>query len=302
MVAQIFGRSFRVGLIQLGHITSDKAANLKRAQSLIDRCILESSRDGKEKVDLVVLPEIFNSPYATSSFPIHAEPIPTPSSQIPKNSPTLDLLSKAAEKHGVYLVGGSIPEVDGKNIYNTATVWDPKGQMIAKHRKVHLFDIDIPGGITFKESETLSAGEEVTTFETPFGRIGLAICYDVRFPELAMIAARKGCSTMIYPGAFNMTTGPLHWELLARARAVDNQIYSILCSVARNESPKEGDYIAWGHSMVVDPYGKVVTEADEKECIIYADIDYETINKIRTGIPVTSQRRFEVYKDVAEGA
>jgi omega-amidase len=149
----------------------------------------------------------------------------------------------------VFLVGGSIPEKEGALLFNTSTVWSPEGKMIARHRKIHLFDIDVPGKITFKESDALTAGDQFTTFETPFAKVGLGICYDIRFADLAQIYARDyGCHLLVYPGAFNMTTGlfnliymnykwsihesktflfcilgPAHWELLARARAVDNQ-------------------------------------------------------------------------------
>ncbi|KAG6850468.1 hypothetical protein H0H93_012889 [Arthromyces matolae] len=171
------------------------------------------------------------------------------------------------------------------------------GDLVATHRKVHLFDIDIPGKIKFKESETLSGGATTNFFDTDFARIGLGICYDIRFPELAMISARKGCHVLVYPGAFNLTTGPLHWELLQRARAVDNQVFMTMCSPARD---LRAGYHAWGHSMVVDPMAKVLVEAAEGEEIIYADIDAKLLEEARAGIPVTTQRRFDVYKDVTD--
>jgi len=146
------------------------------------------------------------------------------------------MLSAAAKETGLWLIGGSFPERDAKDgkVYNTCTVYNPKGELVVIHRKVHLFDIDIPGKITFQESAKITGGSTMNFFDTEFARIGLGICYDVRFPELAMIAARKGCQVLIYPAAFNMTTGPLHWELLQRARAVDNQVYMGMCSSARD--------------------------------------------------------------------
>jgi len=167
---------------------------------------------------------------------------------------------------------------------------------VVKHRKVHLFDIDIPGKQYFKESETLTGGDKLNMFETPFGKIGLGICYDVRFPEMAMIAARRGCVAMIYPSAFNTTTGPVYWELLQRARAVDNQFFVAMCSPARN---LDASYHAYGYSMAVNPRGEVIAQADEKPAIVYADIDPEVLASTRAGLPVTVQRRFEVYKDIA---
>jgi len=165
------------------------------------------------------------------------------------------------------------------------------------HRKVHLFDINIPGKIKFKESETLTGGKTTNFFDTDFARIGLGICYDIRFPELAMISARQGCHLLVYPGAFNMTTGPLHWELLQRGRAVDNQVFFSMCSPARDLT---AGYHAWGHSMIVDPMGQVLNEAREEESIIYANIDSQVMQDARAGIPVTTQRRFDVYPDVSK--
>lgn len=164
-----------------------------------------------------------------------------------------------------YLIGGSIPEYSTttKKYYNTSLTFNPAGQLLATHRKVHLFDIDIPGKITFRESDVLSPGDEITIVDLPdYGKIGIAICYDVRFPELAMVAARKGAFALIYPGAFNLVTGKLHWRLLGQARAVDNQVYVAFCSPARDMS---ASYNAWGHSLVADPMAEVLVEAGETE-------------------------------------
>ena len=186
-----------------------------------------------------------------------------------------------------------------KKYHNTSLLFSPEGKLLNTHRKVHLFDIDIPGKISFHESEVLSPGNKVSLVDIPpYGKIGVAICYDVRFPELATIAARHGAFLLLYPGAFNMTTGPLHWELQARARAVDNQVYVGLCSPARDD---EASYRAWGHSMVVDPNAEVLGEAAEREEIIYADLKGERIEEVRKGIPLEGQRRFDVYPDVAKG-
>lgn len=175
--------------------------------------------------------------------------------------------------------------------------FSPSGALIATHRKIHLFDISIPGKIHFIESEVLSSGMTPTLVDLPeFGLIGIGICYDVRFPELAMLAARKGAFAMVYPGAFNMTTGPLHWELLGRGRAMDNEIYVALCSPARSA---EAGYTAWGHSMVVDPYAEVVAVTDETEGIVEWVLTPERIAEVRKGIPVTVQRRFDVYADIS---
>ncbi|KAI9209736.1 carbon-nitrogen hydrolase [Polychytrium aggregatum] len=272
-------RSFKIALVQL-KVTAEKQLNLLNARSKV----LEAAKNGAR---LVVLPECFNSPYGTSYFPEYAEPIDGPSAKS---------LSDMARAANVYLVGGSFPEAKDKKFFNTCTVWNPSGDLLAVHRKIHLFDIDVPGKIRFQESETLSPGTSMTHFDTEFGKIGVGICYDIRFPELAMIAARKGCIAMIYPGAFNTTTGPLHWELLQKARAVDNQIYVAACSPARDT---EASYVAWGYSSLVDPMAQVVASAKEDEAIVYGEVDLGVIETTRQSIPVTTQRRFDVYPDVA---
>jgi len=249
---------------------------------------------------LVVLPECFNSPYGTSFFPKYAETLlPSPPSE--EQSPSFHALAKLAKEAKVYLVGGSIPEYwsDTKKYYNTSLTFGPDGSLLTTHRKVHLFDIDIPGKIKFKESEVLSPGNKVTIVDLPeYGKIAIAICYDIRFPELATIAARKDCFLLLYPGAFNMTTGALHWSLQARARAMDNQVFVGLCSPARD---MEAQYNAWGHSMIVDPNAQIMAELEEKEDIVYAKLDDNKIEETRKGIPLYTQRRFDVYPDISKG-
>jgi len=294
-------RPFTLALIQLGQISTIKANNLNHAREMILKAA--AGIGATKKPDVIVLPECFNSPYGHVHFPVYAENIAykygAPYDVSKSESESVRMLSSTAKETGAWIIGGSIPERDitDDKLYNTCTVYNPKGELVAIHRKVHLFDIDIPGKITFKESETLSAGTTVNFFDTDFARIGLGICYDVRFPELAMIAARKGCHVLTYPGAFNMTTGPLHWELLQRARAVDNQVFFAMCSPARDLT---AGYHAWGHSMVVDPMAKVLCEAADAEEIVYADIDPAVLQSARAGIPVTTQRRFDVYRDISE--
>lgn len=272
---------------------ADKAANLSHARDKV----VEASGAGAK---IIVLPECFNSPYGCDYFPSYAEPLlPSPPSR--EQSPSYHALSEMAKETGTYLIAGSIPELvaaeDGNKYYNTALVFSPAGELLASHRKVHLFDIDIPGKITFRESDVLSPGDSVTVVDLPpYGKVGVAICYDIRFPELATIATRRGAFALLYPGAFNTTTGPLHWKLLARARAVDNQLYVALCSPARDLA---ASYHAWGHSLIVDPMAEVLAEAEEAETIVYADLDPEAVEGPRTRIPLRDQRRFDVYPDVS---
>ncbi|XP_013875688.1 omega-amidase NIT2 isoform X2 [Austrofundulus limnaeus] len=233
MTAAVMSR-FRLAVVQL-QVGSVKADNLSRARRLVKEAAGQGSR-------VVLLPECFNSPYGTNYFSSYAEKIPGESTQV---------LSEAAKESKVYLVGGSIPEEDSGKFYNTCAVFNPDGEMLLKHRKIHLFDIDVPGKIRFQESETLSPGSSLSMFDTPFCKVGVGICYDMRFAELAQLYSRKGCQLLVYPGAFNMTTGPAHWELLQRARAVDNQVFVATASPARDEA---ASYVAWGHSSVVNPW------------------------------------------------
>ncbi|AEO56943.1 hypothetical protein MYCTH_2302496 [Thermothelomyces thermophilus ATCC 42464] len=295
----------------------DKAANLAHAAVKVR----EAAATGAK---IVVLPECFNSPYGCDHFPTYAERL-LPSPPPPEQSPSFHALSAMARDNGIYLIGGSIPELvvttedgsgasgqdtieeeenkkkkkkkDEKTYYNTSLTFSPTGELLATYRKMHLFDISIPGKITFRESDVLSPGDSLALVDLPeYGRVAIAICYDVRFPELAMIAARRGCFALVYPGAFNLTTGPLHWQLLARARAVDNQVYVAMCSPARDMS---AGYHAWGHSLVVDPMAQVLVEAGEGEEVVVADLDGEKIEEARKGIPLRDQRRFDVYADVS---
>ncbi|KAL8713380.1 MAG: hypothetical protein Q9220_002579 [cf. Caloplaca sp. 1 TL-2023] len=291
-MATLLKKPLKLALVQLA-TGADKSANLSRARSRV----LEAAKQG---ASLIVLPECFNSPYGCQFFPKYAETLlPSPPSK--DSSPSYHALSELAKETKAYLLGGSIPEyeTDSKKYFNTSLMFNPKGELIATHRKVHLFDIDIPGKITFKESEILSPGNKVTLVDLPeYGKIAIAICYDIRFPELATVAARKQCFLLLYPGAFNLTTGALHWSLQARARAMDNQLYVGLCSPARD---MEASYNAWGHSMVVDPNAETMTEAGESEETVYADLHDDKIQEIRKGIPLNGQRRFDVYPDISQG-
>lgn len=297
--------TLRVALCQF-HVTPDKEANHKTAVDYVDRAAAQGAQ-------LVVLPEIWNSPYATSAFAEYAELVPAmgDTSVDAATSPSSAVLQERAKQHQLWIVGGSIPEKtqDGQGqIFNTCLVYDPSGKVVAKHRKVHLFDIDVPGGITFKESDTLSPGNTLTTFSLQpvvDCDVGVGICYDIRFALQAMLMCQSNnnkCKLLIYPGAFNLTTGPAHWELLQRARALDNQCYVATASPARTAPPPEGQegkyphYTAWGHSTVVSPWGDVVTKADEKEALIVCDLDLGRVDEVRTSIPILQQKRDDLYK------
>ena len=269
---------FTVGICQLG-VVVDKQANIHKAR----RMIAEAAKRGSR---LVVLPEMFNCPYQSELFPQYAESYP--------DGPTIAMLAECAEKHKVILVGGSIPERDeAGNIYNTSFIFNEQGELIGRHRKVHLFDIAIKGGTVFQESKTLAAGSGATLVDTSLGKIGVAICYDVRFPELARTMVLQGAEILVYPGAFGPLTGPAHWELLMRARAVDNQAYVIGASPALNAA---AEYKAYGHSMIVDPWARVLTIADEAETVLISKIDFRTLDRVREELPLLRHRKPEVYQ------
>ncbi|KAI3389869.1 hypothetical protein SNEBB_005545 [Seison nebaliae] len=271
---------FKIGLIQLS-VNSLKQKNLERAQILIE--------DLHQKgADIVCLPECFNSPYGIQYFKEYAEN--------ERTGETVKFLSNLSEKLKIFIVGGSIPEEDNGNYFNTCFVFDKDGMIIGKHRKVHLFDIDIKGKMTFKESSVLSPGNHLTTFSTPFCKFGLGICYDIRFPDLARSYQNEGCQCLLYPAAFNPVTGPLHWKLLGRSTSVTNQLFTCLIAPATNENPKENEYISYGHTMAIDPMSRIISELNGKEDSLLVEIDLKEIDIARQSIPIMKQRRNDVYK------
>ncbi|XP_018054675.1 PREDICTED: nitrilase homolog 2 isoform X2 [Atta colombica] len=271
--------TLRLALVQLS-VGDDKATNVSRAVSFIERA-------KQERADIVTLPECFNSPYGTSHFARYAESIP--------DGETSTALSEAARKNNVYVIGGTIPERNNDKLYNTCTVWGPDGKLVVMHRKMHLFNIDIKGKITFRESDSLSAGNSLTIFEAKGCKIGIGICYDIRFEEMARLYRNKGCQMLVYPAAFNMTTGPLHWSLLQRARANDNQLYVACVSPARGSPP---GYVAWGHTQLTNPWGEILGELNAVEDMIVFDIDLKIVNEVREQIPIFNQRRTDLYDTI----
>ena len=268
-------------------VFADKEKNIRQLEE-----ILASGKT--EGADLVTLPEMFACPYETGNFPLYAEA---------EGGPSWQALSALSKKYGIYLSAGSMPELvraqksggsEGKDrVYNTAYVFGRDGKQIGKHRKAHLFDINVEGGQCFKESDTLSPGEKIGCFDTEFGRIGLCICYDFRFPETARLMAQDGAKVILVPAAFNMTTGPAHWELMFRQRAVESQCYVIGTAPARD--PKSS-YTSWGHSIAVDPWGRILTQMDEKEGIRIVELDLDYVDKVRRELPLLAHRRTDLYQ------
>ena len=288
----------KVALLQLG-VSADKARNLAAARGALEAAARQGAR-------LAVLPEMWNCPYSNDSFGPYAEELEAAGGDpggrpSPGASPSLELLQQAARELGLAVVGGSVPERDaGGRLFNACPlIQASSGHLLGVYRKTHLFDIDIPGKITFRESDTLTQGPGGLVLpEGEMGPgmpgLGVGICYDLRFPELAQSYARRGARLLVFPGAFNTTTGPEHWRLLLRARAVDNQCFVAACSPARD--PSGEGYQAWGHSMVVGPFGEVLCEAAETPSTIIAELDLAQVDERRRNMPLEQQRRRDLYE------
>ena len=275
--------SIKIALCQM-NVVDNKDKNIEKAIQMIK----ESKKQG---ADLAVLPEMFNCPYENEKFIEYAERL--------EDSQTLMEIANTAKEENIHVLAGSVPELvkddenDIESIYNTAVFFDNNGKQLGKHRKMHLFDIDVKGKIYFKESDTLSAGNDFTIINTDLATIGIGICYDIRFVELSRIMALEGAEILIFPGAFNLTTGPAHWELLFRSRALDNQVYAIGVAPALDE---DASYNSYGHSIAVNPWGEVIEELDYSEELKIVEIDLDEIKRVREEIPVLKNRRTDLYE------
>ena len=257
-------------------VTADKKENIDTACHFIEQAAMQQA-------ELVILPEMFCCPYDNKAFPLYAES---------RGGLVYSAMQQAAKKNRIALVAGSMPEKDCGNLYNTSFVFDQNGKEIAHHRKAHLFDIDIAGGQYFKESDVLTPGDSCTVFKVCGHTFGLAICFDIRFPELFRKMALYGAEAVLVPAAFNMTTGPAHWELTFRARALDNQIYCIGAAPARDE---QAGYVSYAHSIVCSPWGDVTACADEKDTLLTAALDFDRVAQVRAQLPLLSARRPSLY-------
>ena len=275
--------SIKIALCQM-NVVDNKDKNIEKAIQMIK----ESKKQG---ADLAVLPEMFNCPYENEKFIEYAEKL--------EDSQTLKEISNTAKEENIHVLAGSVPELvkdenkGTESIYNTAVFFDNNGKQLGKHRKMHLFDIDVKGKIYFKESDTLSAGNDFTIINTDLATIGIGICYDIRFVELSRIMALERAEILIFPGAFNLTTGPAHWELLFRSRALDNQVYAIGVAPALDE---DASYNSYGHSIAVNPWGEVIEELDYSEELKIVKIDLDEIKRVREEIPVLRNRRVDLYE------
>ena len=265
----------KIALIQMPTV-EDVAANLETAREKVKYAAGQGA-------DIVVLPEMFCCLYQSASFLKNKEP---------QGGRIWQALCRMAADNRVYLVGGSMPEQDGDKIYNTSFIFAPDGVQIGKHRKVHLFDIDVEGGQHFKESDTFTAGSKPTVINTKLGVIGVEICFDIRFEELTRLMALEGAEMVFVPAAFNMTTGPAHWQTHFRGRALDNQLFMFGCAPARDV---DGPYVSYGHSIAVSPWGDVIEELDEAPGVLICEIDTDQISSIRQQLPIMKNRRSDLY-------
>ncbi|MFC6732340.1 carbon-nitrogen hydrolase family protein [Haladaptatus sp. DYSN1] len=267
---------FTVAACQLDS-RDDKEDNVRRALSFVDEA---ASKDA----DIVAFPEMFPYIGPKDAFSDVAEEIP---------GSLTERLAARAEDYGMYIHAGSMfePADDGR-VYNTTALINPDGDIAATYRKVHLFDIDVPGGVTYQESERVAAGNEAVVAETALANFGLSICYDLRFPELFTTLARNGAEVIFLPAAFTLFTGKDHWEPLLRARAIESQCY-VVAPAQIGEKPKSAQ--TYGKTMVIDPWGNVIRQASDREELITAPIDLDYVADVRRDLPSLQHKRDDVY-------
>lgn len=264
----------RVGLCQMNS-REDPEANLAQADELIEAAAAEGA-------DLIALPEVWTYLGPAERHRELAEPIP---------GPVTDRLAGHARRHRTWILGGSILEAADGHVHNTSTLISPEGELVARYRKIHLFDVDLPGQPPIRESSTFTAGEEIVTADTDLGRFGLSICYDVRFPELYRALAVRGAEVLFVPAAFTFETGKDHWESLLRARAIENQAYVVAPAQWGTWGREDENRRCFGNSMVVDPWGAVIARAEDGVGVVCADIDFDHLRRVRDRLPALRHRR-----------
>ncbi len=268
--------SVKVAAIQMESGPS-KDENLEFAYAHIEEAAAAGAR-------LISLPEYFTYLGPEVGYGEVAEPV---------GGPVTERLAALAEEHDVYIHAGSMvePLAHGDKFFNTGMLIAPSGEIRGVYRKIHLFDIDVPGEVADKESAYIKAGDELTVVELPEFTVGMSICFDLRFPELYRVLAVAGATVLVVPAAFAQATGRVHWQILLRARAIENHAYVI---AAGQHGDKCGSPM-YGHSMIVDPWGQVLAECEEPTGIVYADIDPAEAERRRGQVPVLTNRYPEVY-------
>ncbi|WP_175958215.1 carbon-nitrogen hydrolase family protein [Burkholderia sp. BCC0405] len=262
---------FQVAALQMVS-TPDVARNLAEAR----RLIAEAAGEGAQ---LVLLPEYF-------CFMGHRDTDKLALAEPYQDGPIQRFLADAARRHGIWVIGGTLPlkAPEPDRVLNTTLVFDPSGNEAARYDKIHLFNFE-KGDESFDEARTIRAGDTVVSFDAPFGRVGLSVCYDLRFPELYR---RMGdCALIVVPSAFTYTTGRAHWETLLRARAVENQCYVL---AAAQGGKHENGRRTWGHSMLIDPWGEIVAVRDVGASVVLGAIDPQRIADVRQSLPAWRHR------------
>ena len=257
-------------------VVDDRDANLARAETSFRRAAAAGA-------PVVLLPEMFQTPYDTETMRRRAEP---------EDGPTLRRIRALCRELRLTAVAGSFCEARGGRLYNSAFVLGPDGSTLGVHRKIHLFDVDLPG-VQVRESSVLSAGEAPLVLDTPLARIGVAVCYDLRFHDVFRAFERRGVEVALLPAAFSETTGRAHWHALLRSRAIDYQMWV----AAACPAPTPGAaYQAYGHSLVADPWGDVVAEAGTGEETIAARLGADRLLDVRRRLPLLAHRRPDLYR------
>jgi predicted amidohydrolase len=256
----------------------DKAANLERAEALVAQAAAWGP-------DLVVLPEVWTYLGPRKRHVEVAEPIP---------GETSELLGRLASRYRFWLVGGSYLEsVEGSDrFYNTSLAINPDGEVVARYRKLHLFDVEVDGK-TYQESATIAPGGEPVVAQLGRATVGLSVCYDLRFPELYRRLSARGARVVTVPAAFTMETGKDHWEVLLRARAIENQVFVLAAAQCGPHPPANACY---GNAMVVDPWGIVLARAGYRESVVVADLDFGELERVRKTLPALAHRREDVFQ------
>ncbi len=273
----------RIAVVQMSP-NADKAENIAQAGALIEAAIAAGPPD------LVALPEIWTCLGGTRTGKFEqAEPLPAPGET---GGPAYEFLRETAMRHRIFVHGGSIGERAGERLFNTTLVFSPAGQELARYRKLHLFDITTPDGMGYQESATYGAGDDVVVCALPGLNLGLAICYDLRFPELFLALRRKGADVIMLPAAFTLQTGRDHWEVLLRARAIETQcwIAAPACCGTYLEGAGEARH-TYGHSMIIDPWGNIAAQLNDTPGTVSAVIDTAFSARVRANMPVLAHRR-----------
>lgn len=270
-------RKYKAAVVQLDS-QNDKGANLERISRLVD----EAAAGGAK---LVSLPEVMNFIGEMVKDEDRPEAVPGRSTE---------LLMKKAKEHDIWIHSGSFAEdIPGdKRHYNTSVMIDRKGEIVASYRKIHTFDVTLPDGTVCDESARVHPGKEIVTVETELGVLGFSICYDIRFPELFRLMALEGAQVLFTPANFTLPTGKDHWEPILRTRAIENGCYV----VAAAQIGKKPRFVAYGSSMVIDPWGTVLTRARETEGVAFAEIDLDYVDRVRGQLPSLKNRRPDVYE------